>query len=74
MCHYFVKQSIENNHIILEYIPSRENLADIFTKPLGKEQFEYLWTKLGVTQTQKQNQINLEQSGGVGRINEVVPK
>jgi hypothetical protein len=40
--HYFVKQAIEDSQIMLEYIPSKENLADIFTKPLGKEQFEYL--------------------------------
>ena len=53
VCHYFVKKSIENNQNMLEYIPSRENLADIFTKPLGKEQFEYLRTKLGVIQRQK---------------------
>ena len=72
--HYFVKQAIEESQIMLEYIPSKENLADIFTKPLGKEQFEYLRTKLGVTQRQTENQINLELSGGVGRINEVVPK
>ena len=72
--HYFVKQAIEESQIMLEYIPSREKLADIFTKPLGKEQFEYLRPKLGVTQRQTENQINLELSGGVGRINEVVPK
>ena len=74
MHHYFVKQAIEDSQIMLEYIPSKENLADIFTKLLGKEQFEYLRTKLGVTQRQTENQINLELSGGVGRINEVVPK
>ena len=72
--HYFVKQAIEDSQIMLEYIPSKENLEDIFTKLLGKEQFEYLWTKLGVTQRQTENQINSELSGGVGRINEVVPK
>ena len=32
----------------LEYVPTKEQIADILTKPLAKEPFEYLREKLGV--------------------------
>lgn len=38
---YFVKQKIEDNVISLRYVKSEEQIADIFTKPLGKEKFVY---------------------------------
>ena len=34
--HHFVRECVENGDIVVRYIPSSENLADIFTKPLGK--------------------------------------
>ena len=34
--------------IILEYVITKENILDIFTKPLPKETFEYLRGMLGV--------------------------
>ena len=32
----------------LEYVPSKEQTVDIFTKPLAGEPFEYLRNRLGV--------------------------
>jgi hypothetical protein len=32
----------------LEHIRTKENIVDIFTKPLSKETFDYFWQKLGV--------------------------
>ena len=32
--HHFVRECVENGEITVRYIPSAENLADIFTKPL----------------------------------------
>ena len=32
----------------MEYINTKEKIADIFTKPLPKDAFEYLGGKLGV--------------------------
>jgi len=32
----------------LDFVPTTEQVADIFTKPLPKEVFEYLHKKLGV--------------------------
>ena len=32
----------------LEYVPTKEQTTDIFTKPLAREPFEYLRDRLGV--------------------------
>eukprot|EP00638_Chattonella_subsalsa_P014438 CAMPEP_0117850254 /NCGR_PEP_ID=MMETSP0949-20121206/21578_1 /TAXON_ID=44440 /ORGANISM="Chattonella subsalsa, Strain CCMP2191" /LENGTH=1052 /DNA_ID=CAMNT_0005697613 /DNA_START=193 /DNA_END=3352 /DNA_ORIENTATION=- len=36
---HFIKQAIANNDIILEYIPSAQNIADFMTKPLDNQKF-----------------------------------
>jgi hypothetical protein len=38
--HFMWEQVIENN-IKLEHIRTKENIVDIFTKPLSKETFDY---------------------------------
>ena len=39
--HFFIKQVAEKN-IKLEYVGTKEQISDIFTKPLPSEAFEYL--------------------------------
>ena len=39
--HFLREQVIEKN-IKLEYVGTKEQIADIFTKPLPRETFEYL--------------------------------
>jgi hypothetical protein len=34
--HHFIRDCVENGEIIVHYVPSSENLADVFTKPLGR--------------------------------------
>lgn len=34
--YHFIRGEIENKNIILNYIPTEENIADIFTKPISK--------------------------------------
>jgi len=46
-CH-LVREKLHAKIISLTYVPSRQQLADIFTKVLGKDQFQYLIGKLGV--------------------------
>ena len=46
--HYLRDQATSKN-IKLEYVPTKEKIADIFTKPLSKYVFEYLKQRLGVT-------------------------
>ena len=49
ICYHFLKEQVAQQEVKLEYVPTSEQVADIFTKPLLKETFEYLRTKLGVT-------------------------
>ena len=41
-------EKIEKKQITLEYIPTKENVADLFTKPVSGDQFKYLRKKLGL--------------------------
>ena len=51
--YHFLKDKVNEGEVKLEYIPTTEQVADIFTKPLPKDVFEYLRKKLGVTPFQK---------------------
>ncbi|KAG6529403.1 hypothetical protein ZIOFF_011601 [Zingiber officinale] len=46
-CH-FIRDKIHDGSVTTEYIPSEEQLADVFTKPLGKEVFSTIKRKLTV--------------------------
>ena len=46
-CH-FVRDEVQSGNVTTTYVRSSEQLADIFTKALGRQQFEYLLRKLGV--------------------------
>ncbi|WKA05457.1 hypothetical protein VitviT2T_023423 [Vitis vinifera] len=46
-CH-FVRDAITDGLIAPSYVPTITQLADIFTKALGKKQFDYLFAKLGI--------------------------
>jgi hypothetical protein len=45
----FLREHVTNIVVSLHYIPSKDQIVDIFTKLLAKDQFEYLRQKLGVT-------------------------
>ncbi|GJY91042.1 hypothetical protein Tco_0506238 [Tanacetum coccineum] len=46
--HHFLKDNVANKHITIEKIPLGENVANILTKPLDKDQFSYLRLGLGL--------------------------
>jgi hypothetical protein len=46
--YYFLREQVTNQIVQVHYIPTSEQIADIFTKPLAKTLFEYLRQKLGV--------------------------
>ncbi len=46
--YHFVREQVLNKTIKLDHIGTKDQVADIFTKPLSKEAFEYLRQKLGV--------------------------
>ena len=46
--YHYVRELVEDKQVKMEYIHSKEQIDDIFTKPLPKDAFEYFRGKLGV--------------------------
>eukprot|EP00253_Pinus_taeda_P034371 PITA_34371 len=46
--YHFLREQVLEQKVKLEYVPSKEQVTDIFTKLLPRETFEYLSQKLGV--------------------------
>ena len=51
--YYFVKDYYKKGIINLKYIPTKDNLADIFTKPLKKDIFENIRDRMIGIKTKK---------------------
>eukprot|EP00253_Pinus_taeda_P027964 PITA_27964 len=49
--YHFLWEQVLEQKVKLEYVPSKEQVADILTKPSPREAFEYLRKKLGVVDT-----------------------
>eukprot|EP00253_Pinus_taeda_P025522 PITA_25522 len=49
--YHFLQEQVLEQKVNLEYVPSKEQVTDILTKPLPREAFEYLRQKLGVVDT-----------------------
>ncbi|KAJ3474890.1 hypothetical protein NLI96_g12195 [Meripilus lineatus] len=48
ICYYFIRHVHESGTLTLEYCPTDEMVADIFTKALARPQLEYLVERLGL--------------------------
>ena len=46
--YHYVRELVEDKQVKMEYIHTKEQIVDIFTKPLCKDAYEYLRGKLGV--------------------------
>jgi hypothetical protein len=46
--YHFLIKKVTNQVVKVHYIPTTEQIVDIFTKPLAKTPFEYLQQKMGV--------------------------
>jgi hypothetical protein len=51
--YHFLREQVAEKNIRVEYVGTKEQVADIFTKPLPREAFEYLRQRLGVISTPK---------------------
>ena len=51
--YHYLWEHVSQKAIKLEYIDTKEQITDIFTKPLPKEAFEHLRQKMGVIPLQK---------------------
>ncbi|GJS07592.1 retrovirus-related pol polyprotein from transposon TNT 1-94 [Tanacetum coccineum] len=48
ICHHFLRDNVQKGHISIKKVPSVDNIADILTKPLKRESFNYLRLGLGM--------------------------
>ena len=48
ICHYFIRELVEEKIVALEHVATELQLADLFTKALDANQFEKLRGKLGI--------------------------
>ena len=46
--HHFIRDHVFKGDVVLEYINTKEQLADIFTKPLDRDQFGKIRGELGL--------------------------
>jgi len=46
--HHFIRDHIQREDIKLEFVDTKHQVVDIFTKPLDKENFEYFRSELGM--------------------------
>ena len=46
--YHMIREKVAEKEVRLEYISTKEQIANIFTKPLPKKNFEYLRDLLGV--------------------------
>jgi hypothetical protein len=46
--YHFLREQVAVKNIKLEYVGTKEQVEDIFTKPFPQEAFEYLRQRLGV--------------------------
>ena len=46
--YHFLREQVSHKVVKIEYVDTKENFVDIFTKPLPKESFEHLRQKMGV--------------------------
>ncbi|KAG0576853.1 hypothetical protein KC19_5G113200 [Ceratodon purpureus] len=48
--HHFVRERVVEGEISLHYIPTSQQPADILTKPLGRNNFEFYRKTIGITE------------------------
>jgi hypothetical protein len=46
--YHFIMELVEQQMVLIEYVPTQKQLANIFTKPLDATRFEELWKILGL--------------------------
>ncbi len=46
--YHFIREKVANKQVLIEYVETEEQIADILTKPLTKGPFEHLREKLGL--------------------------
>ena len=48
--YHYIRDMVQRGAVKLQYVATKEQIADVLTKPLARVKFEYLREKLGVLQ------------------------
>ena len=62
--HYFIRECVEDGKIRVPFVPSAENLADFFTKPLMGKEFFRLRDRIMNTPLEIRADTRVEPTGG----------
>jgi len=46
--YHFIRDHVSNGDIVLDFVPTKNQLADIFTRPLNQDRFEIIKSELGL--------------------------
>nr|GFC53630.1 retrovirus-related Pol polyprotein from transposon TNT 1-94 [Tanacetum cinerariifolium] len=46
--HHFIREQVERGVVELYFVPTNYQLADIFTKSLPRQRFEFILSRLGM--------------------------
>ncbi len=46
--HHYIRELVKSGSVLFEQVPSADNLADLFTKPLAREQHHWLLSRLNI--------------------------
>jgi len=55
ICHHFIRDHIMNGDCEIQFVDLENQLADLFTKPLNKERFNFLKNELGIIDFKNMN-------------------
>ena len=55
--YFFIKQVVEEGEMEVDYCPTSEQIADLLTKPLGRQKFEYFSRRIGAVSSRPQGRI-----------------
>ncbi|GJY06267.1 hypothetical protein Tco_0373321 [Tanacetum coccineum] len=61
VCYHFIKEQVENGIVELYFVRTEYQLADIFTKPLPRERFNFLIEKLAFLITAEVPEVYMHQ-------------
>jgi hypothetical protein len=48
--YHYIRDMVQRKAIHVQYLPTHEQIADIFTKPLARMKFEYFRERLGMVE------------------------
>jgi len=56
---YYIQEQVQNGAMKITYVPSQDQIIEIFTKPLGCILFYKLYNELGLVHTNDFNSVGL---------------